>query len=142
MAKIPQEPLFEMVFLYNKMTSFYDETCALSDISRGERRSEWLPDVDISVSPKEYRVEVALPGVDNEDVELEIRGKHLVISGVRRLRKQSEGCTYVRMEQNHGAFRKRVYLENDIDEKNVCVELRDGLLRIHLPLQTTTGASA
>lgn len=134
MAKIPQESLFEMVYLYNKMTSFYDETCTLSDASRGEHRSEWLPDVDISLSEMEYRVEVAIPCVASDDVELEIRGKQLVISGVRRLRKQSEGCTYVRMEQNHGAFRKRVYLEHDIDEKHVTVALRDGLLHIHLPL--------
>jgi HSP20 family protein len=95
----------------------------------------FTPEVDVYYcgSPARAIVKAAIPGVEPEDVSLEIRGRQLVIAGVRRAQ-EAEGRLYQQIEIAHGPFKRIVELGADVDAERANATYDDGILRIDIPL--------
>ena len=78
-------------------------------------------------------VKVDLAGIPISDVNLEISGRRLVISGVRPVQ-ETEGRIYQQLEIETGPFRRVVALSADIEPHEATATYQDGILRIDLPL--------
>ncbi len=100
-----------------------------------QRRTGFTPPVDVSYAddPPRAIVTVALPGIRVEDLDLEVQGRQLVISGHRRPA-ESEGRVYQQIEIEHGSFRRVIGLGADVDSQRTTASYHDGLVRIELPL--------
>ncbi len=79
-------------------------------LSGGTERPRWEPPVDVYASEREILVEVALPGVPAERVELLLTPEELVIRGERRSRTRPAAATIRRMEIPYGRFERRIGL--------------------------------
>jgi HSP20 family protein len=101
----------------------------------GFRGPGFSPRVDVFYmdSPGRAVVRVELAGVLIEDVELEIRGRQLLIAGERRIG-ESEGCLYQQIEIEHGPFRRAVELGADVVAEEAKAAYEDGILVIEVPL--------
>ena len=77
-------------------------------------------------------VEAELPGLSQNDLELEIIGSELTIKGHRPEIKQ-QGESYHRQERGTGSFLRRLRLPFDVDTANVEARLENGVLQIRLP---------
>src|SRR3954466_2017939 len=99
------------------------------------QRRSFTPEVDVYYCGKPARaiVKVAVPGVDPDDVSLEIRGRPLVISGERRAQ-EAEGRLYQQIEIAHGPFKRVVELSAEVDAERAAATYDDGILRIDIPL--------
>ena len=99
------------------------------------RREGFSPAVDVWISgePARLFVRADLAGIDPDDLELEIRGRELVLAGVRRPPADEERV-YQQLEIEHGPFRRVVALGADVDHEAARAAYRDGLLLIELPL--------
>jgi HSP20 family protein len=101
------------------------------------RRSAFSPAVDVFYvgDPPRAVVHAELPGVNPDEVKLEVRGRELILVG-RRLPPRAEGRLYQQIEIEHGGFRRIVPLGADVDAENARADYRNGILEVVLPLKT------
>jgi HSP20 family protein len=109
---------------------------------RPRRRPGFSPAVDVYylADPPRAVVKADLAGVASADLDLEIRGRELVLAGVRRA-DEADGRVYQQLEIEHGAFRRVVSLGVEVDPEAARAVYRDGILEIELPVLTTTAAA-
>ena len=92
----------------------------------------FLPQVDVCERPTEIVILMEMPGVERSDVRISWKENVLIVAGQKR--QQSEaGARYMCVERNYGPFRREIAIGIPIDHKNAKAELRDGLMKIHLP---------
>lgn len=111
--------------------------------SFGGRRTGFSPRVDVSYAPDPPRaiVTAELAGISHDDVELEVRGRELVISGHRAPVDATEGRAFQQIEIEHGPFRRTVQLGADVVADQARATYTDGLLRVELPLKRPDDAA-
>src|SRR6267378_2244178 len=90
-------------------------------------------------APKKAVVKVELPGIELDAVNLEVRGRTLIISGERPVR-ETEGRTYQQVELPSGPFRRIVELSVDVVAVQAQATYEDGILRVELPIRLPRGA--
>jgi len=94
--------------------------------------------VDVCERPAEIVVLVEVPGVDRSDVQLAWNAGVLIISGLKRQQPPDRGvAAYLCVERAYGHFRREITITVPIDYKQAQAELKDGLLKIHLPKLTS-----
>jgi HSP20 family molecular chaperone IbpA len=79
-------------------------------LAGGARPTGWEPPVDVYASGDEILVEIALPGVPPERVELVCAPGELVVRGERRLPVRRGGTAIERLEIPYGRFERRLGL--------------------------------
>ena len=105
--------------------------------SFGGRRAGFSPRVDVSYAPDPPRAIVTadLAGISPDDLELEVRGRELVIAGHRAPVDATEGRAFQQIEIETGPFRRTVQLGADVVADQARATYTDGLLRVELPLK-------
>jgi HSP20 family protein len=100
------------------------------------RRAAFSPAVDVFYvdDPPRAVVHAELPGVDPDQVKVEVRGRELLLIG-RRMPPRAEGRLYQQIEIEHGTFRRAIPLGADVEADQARAEYRDGILEITLPLR-------
>src|SRR5688572_18011665 len=93
----------------------------------------FLPQIDVFERPDEVVIMVEMPGVERRDVKLSWQDNILTISGQKRQQSQAASANYICVERTYGPFRREIAISIPIDHKNARAELRDGLMKIHLP---------
>lgn len=91
------------------------------------------PRVDISATAKEYILTVEVPGIDEKDVNLELSGTTLTITGEKKQEEEKEGKDYYRVERSYGSFRRVLSLPEDADETEVAATFKNGILTVKMP---------
>src|SRR3990172_2440074 len=91
------------------------------------------PAVDIYETASTVVLSVELPGVENDEVVIEVKGDLLALRGERQLKRdlRSENCH--RMERNYGSFQRLFKLSQDVDGSRIQAQFKDGLLDISIP---------
>ena len=89
------------------------------------------PPADLEESDEAYLVEIELPGVRKDDLDIEVAGRRLTVTGERR-EKERVGILR-RRERTVGRFRYEVLVPGDIDEDGAAAGLDDGVLTVRLP---------
>jgi HSP20 family protein len=101
--------------------------------SRSLRRG-YRPQVDVyrSDDPPALTVQIELPGVDPDDVQLVASPQALLIAGERR---RPKNCGhYQQMEIDFGPFQRQITLAEDIDPENASATYERGILTVRLPV--------
>jgi HSP20 family protein len=124
-------------------TSFRRQMDRLFDdfLAPGEQRSfatggdgaRLWPSVDVTETDKAYHVTAELPGIDQADVEINLRDNALVISGEKRqeTRDANGGRSYT--ERTFGRFERILALPDEVDADHVEATFKNGVLAITLP---------
>jgi HSP20 family protein len=105
----------------------------------GETLSEqlWSPSVDVSESIKHWSVEVDLPGVNKDDIDVQVRDHSLTIRAEMKQSSepQQEGDQrrYHRRERRYGYFERVIPLPENVDEDHIGCSFHDGVLMINIP---------
>ncbi len=99
------------------------------------RRAGFTPAVDVYYlgDPPRAVVRADLAGIDPGEVELEIRGRELVLAGLRRP-EAADGRVYQQVEIEHGPFRRVIGLGADVDADGARARYEQGVLIVELPL--------
>lgn len=100
------------------------------------RRGGFTPRVDVSYvgDPPRAIVTAELAGIEVGQLDLEIRGRELIISGSRGALDEAEGRVYQQIEIEHGPFRRTIQLGADVAADRARATYDDGVLRVVLPL--------
>jgi len=97
----------------------------------GLRQRSVLPPVNITARNDEYLLEIEMPGVNKEGLELSVEGNELTIVG-RRHPEQAAGDVVYR-ESSEADYRRVFEISSDIDTGKISAEMNQGIVKVHLP---------
>ena len=95
------------------------------------------PAINVIESDKDYRVEVAAPGMTKNDFNIHLgEDNELVISMEKKSEnneKDKENKKYLRREFSYSKFQQSLYLPDNVDKDKISANVADGVLTIDLP---------
>ncbi len=91
--------------------------------------------MDVAETEQAYEVKMDLPGVNADDVDIQIENNTLTVRGQRseESEEKDEAKQFHRVERYSGTFSRSVVLPNSINEDETAAEFRDGVLKIVIP---------
>jgi HSP20 family protein len=89
--------------------------------------------LDVVDRDKELVVRAELPGVEKEDVTVEIAGDRLMIEAERKFAEEEEKEDFYRSELGYGKLLRTVVLPVEVDAEHIHAELKEGILNVTLP---------
>lgn len=123
------DPFAEFTQLWDRMGRLFEQT---GDAGL----TGWTPVVETEESDEAYLVRAELPGMKREDVNVELRGNELHVTG--EVNEEGGGKSTLRRRQ--GRFAYRASLPGDADLDKVDAQLADGVLTVRMP-KTAQGQS-
>lgn len=112
------DPLSEFGQLWNRMGQLFETTA----------QDAWIPTVETEETADAYMIRAELPGIRREDINVEVDGNQLRITG--EIREETRGNA---LRQRRGKFAYRTTLPDDTDPENVEARLDGGILTLRLP---------
>lgn len=111
--------------LNRHLDSFYPDT----------RYHDEKMDMPLEVRDKEteYDIRAELPGVEKENLEIDMNENYLTISATKSEEKTEEDKCYKKSEFNYGEFSRTVYLPHNVDIEKADANFHNGILKIILP---------
>jgi len=92
----------------------------------------WAVPVDVAESQEQIIVRAEVPGLKQEEIEIEFENGLLTIRGERALQKE-ETLTWHRVERTYGKFSRSFTLPRTVDPERISASYRDGILEITVP---------
>ena len=92
----------------------------------------WVPPVDVAETQEKIVVRAEVPGLKQEDIQIEFENGLLTIRGERKIEK-SEGMTWHRVERVYGNFSRSFTLPRTVDPERIAASYREGILEIDVP---------
>jgi HSP20 family protein len=126
-------PLVELSRLQGELNRLFQVFVETHNRASGSA-SSWDPSLDLLDDGSTIRVLVELPGVEQEDVRVTIRGRVLTIRGQKKGRiRAREGMRFFCMERYFGNFVKSVPLPRPVNTREAKAFFRQGLIEVVLP---------
>jgi len=94
------------------------------------------PAVNVAETEKEYRVEVAAPGLEKKDFKVELDENVLTISSEKEEKREDKEENYTRREFSYTSFSRSFTLPEEVNKDKIKAEHKDGVLTIHIPKVT------
>ncbi|MEQ1828857.1 MAG: Hsp20/alpha crystallin family protein [Pirellula sp.] len=103
-------------------------TCPLGCMSQA-----MSPALDVIESENSFLVKMDAPGLQAKDLNVQVQGNTLTLSGQRQEDKETKDKTYYRMERRNGNFSRTVSLPCAVNESEAVAEYTNGVLTLTLP---------
>ncbi|WP_437306455.1 Hsp20/alpha crystallin family protein [Sorangium sp. So ce388] len=91
------------------------------------------PNVEIKETKDSYVLNIDLPGVREQDLEVSVTGNRLTVSGRREEEERREDERFFAYERSYGAFSRSFVMPEGADLGRLRAEFGDGVLRITVP---------
>ncbi len=133
MALIRWEPVAELNTIQNEMNRLFNNLFdAPTGRSNGTSR-RWMPAMDLVETSDHYVLRADLPGMGDEDVNVQLEDNVLTISGERKTEQHTEQEGYHRLERAFGGFSRSLTLPDGVDPASVQAHFDRGVLEITIP---------
>ena len=100
----------------------------------GGEVSPWTPTVEVTEHEGNLEVIADLPGINENDVKVEVTDEGLAIQGERKREREEKGERYYRSERSYGQFYRLIPLPENANLDQARAEFRNGELRISIPV--------
>jgi HSP20 family protein len=121
------DPFAEYERLHSEFTRLFEGEGQLPSLLR----DGFLPLADVEETEDGYTIELELPGIKKEDIDISLAGRRLTVSGERK-EKERKGVLR-RRTRSVGRFYFEVTLPGDVDESGVTASLDQGVLTVRVP---------
>jgi HSP20 family protein len=131
MALVRWDPIRELDSLQGDMNRLFDrffEGRAPNGVSR-----RWIPAMDLVETEDHLVLRGDLPGMTEDDVDIEIKDNVLTVSGERKSESEEKGEGYHRVERAFGSFSRSLTLPQGIDPGKVEAKFENGVLEVQIP---------
>jgi len=105
----------------------------LDEVKEESFLSAFVPVVNTREGEYAYHIELDLPGIKKEDIEITTEDNVLTILGERKLKDEAKEEDYYRVESVYGKFSRSFTLPEKIDVENIHAESSDGVLEVIIP---------
>jgi HSP20 family protein len=124
-------PWRDMIAMQERMNRLANEGYA-----KGEAEMEygsWIPPVDLREEDHQFVIQMDLPGVKKEDIDIHMENNVLTLRGERRFEKEDEKHNYHRIERFYGKFTRSFTLPSLIQAGGITATFKDGILEVAIP---------
>src|SRR5919205_3269670 len=127
---------FELMRRFSEQMDRAFEDFGLSGTSRSQagQMATWSPAIEVLQRDGNLVVRAELPGVNKDDVRVEVTDDGLVIQGERKQEHEEKGKGFYRSELSYGQFYRLIPLPENIDTEQVRAEFNNGVLEITVPV--------
>ena len=135
MALIRWEPVTELNTIQNEMNrlfnTFFDQPSPTGRAGAQSRR--WIPAMDLVETAEQYVLRADLPGLSDDDVNVQLEDNVLTISGERNPQHEQQEEGSYRIERAFGSFSRSLTLPDGVDPDGVQAHFDRGVLEIRIP---------
>ncbi len=89
--------------------------------------------VEIEEKENEYVLKAEIPGIQKEDLDIDIDKNHIIINAKKEENIKEDTKSYRKSEFRYGEFSRSVYFPSDIDVEKTQAKLEHGILNINAP---------
>ena len=125
------EPFSELEQVNERMRRLLEQTLGQFGAPLSAEAGGWSPLVDVEETDDAYVIEAELPGVKREDVNIELIGNELTITG--EIKERERKGVVRRQTRRTGRFDYRVTLPDQVDGDKIDANLKDGVLTVRVP---------
>jgi len=133
MAVIRWDPFRDLMSIQERMNRLFDQTLTRTREEGALAVSSWTPAVDIYETEDCIVLKAELPGLNTNDVGIQIEDNTLILKGERRIEGGVKEENYLRMERAYGAFQRAFSLPTLIQHEKARAVFKDGVLEVTLP---------
>ncbi|MFP4496622.1 MAG: Hsp20/alpha crystallin family protein [Vulcanimicrobiota bacterium] len=123
-------PVEDAERMENFVRKFMETATGRTEEGNRLKKSSWSPPVDGWETDDDFHLVFDLPGINKEEISIEVEGEELVVKGERKIDDQ---INYLRRERVYGPFYRAFSLETPIDRENIKAKYKAGVLEIILP---------
>jgi HSP20 family protein len=131
MALVRWDPIRELDSLQSDMNRLFDRFFEGRTGNGTSRR--WIPAMDLLETEDHLVLRGDLPGLTEDDIDIEIKDNVLTVSGERRGDKEEKGEGYYRVERAFGSFSRSLTLPQGVDADRVEANFDKGVLEVRIP---------
>lgn len=125
-------PFHEIMAMQNQLDRLFGET-----LERGTRGDfdfgSWMPPVDLREENDKLVLEMEVPGLKKDDVEISLENNVLTIKGERKFEKEEKKENFHKIERSYGKFSRSFSLPTTVKPDGIDASLKDGILTVSLP---------
>ncbi len=122
-------PWQELEEMQNRLSRAFGESSPLARDGH-----DWLPAVNVEETKEELVLTAELPGMNQEDVEIELENNVLTVRGSKeQTREESEDRRYHLWERRWGSFQRSFTLPRTVSPERIAATFENGVLTIHMP---------
>lgn len=136
----PQTTTASTLSTMPELGRFFEEFFSGMPLMAGTTPGTWAPAIAFSETPQAYVLKAELPGLNPDQVDIQVSDDAVVIKGERKEEKKEEKENYLRSEMSYGSFMRRVGLPSNVDPERTEATMDKGVLTIKLP--RTSGAKS
>ncbi len=134
MAIMRWDPFGEMLRMQRDMDRIFSRM-GTGEGRGGETASTvaWMPKIDVKSKGDDVVVRAELPGIDPEEVDIEVTDGVLTLKGERKAEEEREGEGWLIRESSYGSFERSMVLPEGVDPGAIRADYKDGILEVHVP---------
>lgn len=134
MTVIKWDPFKNIVLLQDRINRLFNDAFPQTP-GEDEELSEtaWRPPADIYDSPEGVVIQLDLPGVEKQDVSVEIKNNRMIIRGIRQAGGDIAREQYYRRERLNGPFQRSFALRATVSPDSIKASFKNGVLTITVP---------
>ena len=143
-----REPELYFDSIHNELNNFLRDTFLHPSFSNPltiKKNSIWRPAVEVKQNDKEYKVKVQLPGVDKNDIDVELDNDFMTITAEIEEEKEKKeekemNERYHTCEFRYGKYQRTISFDQPIKTSEAMAEYKNGILTIKIPKQNVEHA--
>jgi HSP20 family protein len=133
MALIRWEPVRELGTIQNEMNRLFNTFFEAPQGNGPSTLRRWIPAMDLVETDGEYVLRADLPGLSEQDVNIELEDNVLTVSGERKAEHEERKEGYYRVERASGSFSRSLTLPEGVDPEGVKANFDRGVLEVRVP---------
>jgi HSP20 family protein len=126
------EPFRELSSLQSEMNRLFNAAFDTSPGGNGGNR-RWAPAMDLLETEDHFVLRADLPGMTQDDVNIELEDNVLTVSGERKAEHEDKREGYYRVERAFGSFARSLTLPRGVDGDAVTASFDNGVLEVRIP---------
>jgi HSP20 family protein len=130
MAIVRWDPGREVDSLQSEVNRLFD-TFFGGRPANGVRR--WVPPMDLVETDDHLVLKADLPGLDSDDVNIEVKDGVLTVSGERKTEHEARADGFYRVERAFGGFSRSMSLPQQVDAEQISAKFDKGVLEVRIP---------
>ena len=133
MQLVKWNPMRDMLSFNNRADRIFNDFFYPSRGMQMSKDSSWNPRVDIYEDEDAIVLKAELPGVEKDNIVVDVEGRVLTLKGERSSDNEVKEESYYRRERTFGSFERRFNLPDNVDPEKITADYKDGILKLGIP---------
>lgn len=133
MKLVRWNPVRDLTGIEEEMNNIFDNFFGLPRRRVDFGRYGWTPRVNVEENDERYEVTAEVPGMEKEDINIDIRDHTLTLKGEKKLEEEKKDKDFRLLERCYGEFTRTFKLPEDVDTAKIEAAYKNGILMIDIP---------